>query len=127
MSRQLIGFEEAKKFMDTILPPVMLPERRRSMQVRFYTWLCGYRTAHLDIVYVCPYCGLTRGKCRCKQLGFWGADMPRRTWIYESEAKYVLQWRIDLDSLLRIDTGRLDTSLATERRLGEFITYLKRH
>lgn len=122
MTNCSVDFSVACAFMETVLPNEMSLKQRRTMHLRFYSWLYVHGTSY-RLVFVCPYCKRRRGACRCPQLGHTLAESP---WVYETDPLAVIHWRITTVSLLRVDASWLDLTSAHGRRLSEFISYVKR-
>jgi hypothetical protein len=120
MTSRFVDFRVACDFMETVLPREMPLKQRRTMQARFYSWLYHHGTYRL--VLTCPYCKKQRGRCRCPQLGYTSVNGK---WVHQTDALTIIHWRISTKSLLAVDVSRLNRSSANERRLGEFISYVK--
>lgn len=126
MTRNLVDFREVTAFIEGVLPSTMPPRSRRTAALRFYSWLNGNGPRQFGIAFFCPHCKQRRGECICPQLGFrWDGQGPK-DWVYETEILAIIQWRLDVRTVLRIDPATLNRSSAMEQRLGEFIEFLKR-
>lgn len=123
--RTLVDLRHVQVFMEIVLPPTMPPKQQRTQLLRFYGWLCGHSGQQFGIVLVCPHCNRYRGRCTCPQMGYQMEGDGDSRWVYDISMSYA-HWQINVRSLLQIDTTKLNSTSAAERRLAEFIAYVKR-
>lgn len=124
MTRNLVDLREVTTFMEDVLPASMPQRDRRTATLRFYSWLMGHGSRQFGFAFFCPHCKQRRGECICPQLGHKWDGPGQHDWVYEVEILAVIQWRLDARTVVRIDPTKLGSS-AAERRLAQFIAFLK--